>query len=231
MLWGDFCLGFIKTYNSLLLFKHFIVFYILWSLTEIVLYPFLRAQGDSLCDICSPIWKIVIWLGPVIFILKYEQYSILNYLKLNHMTFKTVMWGLLSVCLIFGYNLFMHVLFYGNIAISPWLTITQWINTVLVAGVIEEILFRGYFLQTMRKTFSFWKANILVSLMFVSIHFPIWYVTADHIAHHVVDWLQLITFIFFFSILQGLLFRKSGSLWPCIMMHMMNNFAAIALYA
>jgi uncharacterized protein len=223
-------LGFTKNYNSLLLLKYFIIFYILWSFTEIVLYPFLRAQGGFLCDICSPIWKIIIWLGPVAFILKHKQYSVLIYLKLNNLTFTTIIWGLLSACLIFGYNLFMHALFYGDIAISPGLTITQWVNTVLVAGLIEEILFRGYFLQTMRKTFSFWKANVLVSLMFVSIHFPIWYVNADHIAHHVVGWLQLITFIFFFSILQGWLFRKSGSLWPCIMMHMMNNFAAIAFY-
>lgn len=220
-----------KTYNHCRLLRHFIIFYILWGFTEIVLYPFLRTKGTFLCDISSPIWKITIWLLPVVFILKRKQYPVLNYLKMDDITSKTIIWGIVSAGLILGYNLFIHALFYGNITISPWLTFTQWINTVFVAGLIEEILFRGYFLQTMKKYFSFWKANFLVSLMFVSIHFPIWFVNADKVAHSVIGWLQLIAFIFCFSILQGFLFRKSGSLWPCIMMHMMNNFMALALFS
>lgn len=220
---------FVGTSNRYSLLKHIIFFYMIWALSEIVLFPFFRMKGLIFSDVFGPIWKITVWILPVIAILKTRQYPVFAYLKLDFGKRSTILWGVLGASFIAGYNIFMHMLFYANMVFSPWLTFTQWLNTVFIAGVVEEILFRGYFLQEIKERFSFWKANLLVSLLFVSIHFPIWYVNADEIAHNAVAWSQLIAFIFGFSLLQGWLFRKSGSLWPCIMMHMMNNFMALAL--
>lgn len=221
---------FVKTSNRHSLFKHMVFFYMIWALSEVVLFPYLRMKGVVFSDVFGPIWKITVWLFPVIAIFKTEQYPVLTYLKLNSDKRAAMLWGVLSVSFIAGYNILMHALFYANIEFSPWLTFTQWLNTVFIAGVVEEILFRGYFLQKIKERFSFWKSNLLVSLLFVSIHFPIWYVNADKIAHNMAAWAQLIAFIFGFSLLQGWLLRKSGSLWPCIMMHMMNNFMALTLH-
>ena len=221
-------MNFQVTSNRLNLLLHFILFYIIWTLTEKFLYPYLRLEGNFVADIFAPFWKIIIWLVPVIFILKNKQYPIVAYFKLNYDKC-AVIWSIMAMIFIASYDIFMQVLFYGNIAFFPWLTFTQWVNSVFIAGFVEEILFRGYFLQKVQEYFSFWKANLLVSLLFVGIHFPIWYVNADKTAHNLLAWLQLIAFIYCFSLLQGYLLRKSGSLWPCIMMHMMNNFMALAL--
>lgn len=218
-----------KEGNSVKFLKHFVAFYIIWGITETVIYPFLRAKDAFLCDLYSPVWKIIIWLVPVAYILLHEKYSILHYLKLGYINSRTVFWSISGAGFMAGYNVVMHMAFYESTTFYPYLEITQLVNTVLIAGFVEEVLFRGYFLQRIRECFSFWQSNFLVSLMFLSIHFPIWYVNADHIAHGMVAWLQLTVFIFCFSLLQGLILRKAGSLWPCIILHMMNNFMALAL--
>jgi len=222
-------LKFVEIIDRYSLLKHIVFFYMIWAFSEILLFPFLRMKGVIFSDAFGPIWKITVWLLPVIAILKARQYPVFAYLKLDSGKRAALLWGVLGVSFIAGYNILMHALFYANMVFSPRLTFTQWMNIVFIAGVVEEILFRGYFLQKIKECFSFWKTNLLVSLLFVSIHFPIWYVNADKIAHNAAAWSQLIAFIFGFSLLQGWLFRKSGSLWPCIMMHMMNNFMALAL--
>ena len=219
----------IETSNRYSLLKHIVLFYIIWALSEIILFPFLETSGFISSAIFSPIWKITVWLFPVIVILKSQKRPIFSYLKLAPIDQKALLWIVLGISFITVYNILMHALFYKNLVFSPYLTFMQWLNIVFIAGSVEEILFRGYFLQKIRERFSFWEANFLVSLLFLSIHFPIWYVNADKIAHTIIPWLQLMTFISCFSLLQGLLFRKSCSLWPCIMMHMMNNFMALAL--
>jgi len=211
------------------LLKHIVLFYIIWALAEIVLFPFLETSGFISSAVFSPIWKIMVWLFPVIVILKSQKRPIFSYLKLAPIGQKALLWIVLGISFITGYNILMHVLFYKNLGFSPYLTFMQWLNIVFIAGSVEEILFRGYFLQKIRERFSFWAANFLVSLLFLSIHFPIWYINADKIAHTVIPWLQLMTFIFGFSLLQGWLLQKSHSLWPCIMVHMMNNFMVLAL--
>ncbi|MCE5287459.1 MAG: CPBP family intramembrane metalloprotease [Pelosinus sp.] len=214
-------------FNSLL--KHIVFFYMVWACSEVVLFPFLRMKSAIFSDAFGPIWKIAVWLLPVIAILKAGQYQVFAYLKLDSDKRAAILWGVPGVIFIAAYNILMRALFYANMVFYPWLTFTQWLNTVFIAGVVEEILYRGYFLQKINECFSFWKANLLVSLLFVSIHFPIWYVNADKIAHNAVVWSQLISFVFCFSLLQGWLFKRSASLWPCIMAHMMNNFMALAL--
>ena len=219
-----------ETSNQYILLKHIVFFYMIWALSEIFLFPFLKMKGLMFIVVFGAIWKIVVWILPVIAILKAGRYPVFTYLHLDFGKQAAMLWSVLGVSFITVYNILMHALLYANMVFSPRLTLTQWLNTVFIAGIVEEILFRGYFLQKIKERFSFWKANLLVSLLFVSIHFPIWYVNAVKIAHNAVAWSQLIAFIFAFSLLQGWLFRKSDSLWPCIMMHMMNNFMALALF-
>ena len=211
------------------LLKHIVFFYVIWALTEVILFPALRLKGAILSETVGPIWKAMVWVVPVIVSLKTKQCEVASYLRLNSHAWTSIAWSGIGIGFIVGYNFLMHTLFYANTIFPPWLTGAQWVNTVVVAGVVEEVLFRGYFLQKLKEWYSFWNANLLVSLLFVSIHFPIWYMNADKIAHGAIAWAQLGAFIFGFSLLQGWLFQKASSLWPCIMMHMVNNFMALAL--
>jgi uncharacterized protein len=227
---GGMVLKFLEIKNEKYNFiRHIIIFYFLWAFSEMLLFPFLSELSQSFTDVFSAVWKVMIWLLPVVILLKAEKISIFTYLKLNSNKNKALLWSALGIIFIASYHVFMHKIFYTNIKFSIYISFSQWFNTILIAGFIEEILFRGYFLQQIRRRYSFWQTNLFVSILFLSIHFPIWYIRADTLVHGSIAWAQLMTFIFSFSLIQGWVFQKSDSLWPCIVMHMMNNFMALAL--
>lgn len=82
----------------------------------------------------------------------------------------------------------------------------------IIAPVIEEFLFRGFLLTAMNKYFGRWKAILISSLVFASVHLNI----------HV--FLQ----IFILGILLGYVFERTGSLVAPIAIHVIHNSATFA---
>lgn len=86
---------------------------------------------------------------------------------------------------------------------------------VVVAPVIEELVFRGYLFTAWRKTrLGLWGTVLLTSLIFALIH------AAQY------SWLILI-YLFVFSIILGLAREKTGSIWTPIVLHVLNNAIAM----
>lgn len=142
---------------------------------------------------------------------------------------KGLIWGIFISLFIVLYNILGAVVMYNIIGFNPFLDINKWIGGVILIGFTEEILFRGYLLQRVATYIKFWTANIVVSLLFLAIHFPIWYIKGDEVASGRIEWLCLGLFVFVFSIAQGYVLEKSQSLWSCILIHSVNNFIASAL--
>lgn len=91
------------------------------------------------------------------------------------------------------------------------------ITFVLVAPVVEELVFRGYFFQVWRNSFlKLWGALLLTSAVFTLIHagqYP----------------LQVLVILFSFSLLLGWAREKTGSVYVPIAMHAANNLVAFIL--
>lgn len=100
---------------------------------------------------------------------------------------------------------------FNNIAQS-YEYIIAFVSLVIVAPVAEEILFRGYLLQKIRKRAPLWVAIFITSLIFAIVHFA-WNVGID---------------VFVLSIVLCVLRVVSGSLWAPILLHMIKN--GIAFY-
>lgn len=89
-------------------------------------------------------------------------------------------------------------------------------NIVLIAIVapfIEETLFRGLLFSSLRTYFGCWTAIVLSAIVFSALH------------------LELIGFVprLVLGIGLGYLYVKSGSLFPSIGLHGLNNFVAVLL--
>ncbi|MDP9189097.1 MAG: CPBP family intramembrane metalloprotease, partial [Actinomycetota bacterium] len=88
---------------------------------------------------------------------------------------------------------------------------------VLIVGlapISEELFFRGFVFGGLRKRFSFWPAVVIAGLIFGSIHAP-----------------TGITTVIPLAVLGGgfcWLYEKTGSIWPCVIAHMINNGIAVA---
>src|SRR5215471_4124266 len=83
---------------------------------------------------------------------------------------------------------------------------------VAVSPVLEEILFRGFFLNRLNESFSFWVANAISALLFVAVHMPYW-VSRNGFSPEVTK--NLVN-VFLLGCLFGWIMKKTNSLWPAI---------------
>jgi len=109
----------------------------------------------------------------------------------------------------------------------PPVGVLLWIlfNTFLV-GLSEELMFRGVLLQAFRRTVSIWPAVGLTTLAFGAIHILNVFMTGD---------LSRASIQAAAAALSGLLFialrLRTGSLWPCIIVHGLWDFATFTIAA
>jgi membrane protease YdiL (CAAX protease family) len=98
-------------------------------------------------------------------------------------------------------------------------------NTFLV-GLSEELMFRGVLLQAFRRTVSIWPAVALTTLAFGAIHILNVFMTGD---------LPTAVIQAAAAALSGLLFialrLRTDSLWPCIVVHGLWDFATFTIAA
>jgi membrane protease YdiL (CAAX protease family) len=82
-----------------------------------------------------------------------------------------------------------------------------------LAGLFEEIAFRGFYLKVFIQKLGFTKANILVSIMFAALHF------AKIPSSGFIE----IPILFVFSLFMGYLYNQTHSLLNTILVHAVYN--------
>jgi uncharacterized protein len=93
----------------------------------------------------------------------------------------------------------------------------DWLNIVILVGVLEEIPFRGLVYQQLQAWLGFWPAALLSSVLFVSIHIPLRLATSDKL-FQVAPAARIVT-VFGLGVALCYLLKRSGSLWSCILLH------------
>jgi uncharacterized protein len=90
------------------------------------------------------------------------------------------------------------------------LAIATGVLLIVVAPIAEEFFFRGFLYQAFRNSFGVWPGAILSGLVFGVIHF---------------EFFKLVQ-LAILGVVLALLFEKTRSLWPPIMLHAINNTLA-----
>jgi membrane protease YdiL (CAAX protease family) len=115
----------------------------------------------------------------------------------------------------------------GGFALSiqlglPPVTVVLWVlvNTFLV-GLSEELMFRGVLLQALRHTVSIWPAVALTTLAFGAVHSLNVFITGDLRGAVIQSTAAALSGLFFIA-----LRLRTGSLWPCILIHGLWDCAA-----
>jgi hypothetical protein len=86
----------------------------------------------------------------------------------------------------------------------------------VVAPIAEEFFFRGFFFAALRNWKGLWPAAIITGLVFGGIH-----VGSAEVA--------LLLPLAFFGFVLCLLRERTGSLFPCIVLHSANNSLAFGV--
>ena len=84
-----------------------------------------------------------------------------------------------------------------------------------LAPIAEELFFRGFVFAGLRTRWSLWPAAITSGLIFGLVHAPTGITTVVPLAT--------------LGIALCWLYNRTGSLWPCVIAHMINNGLALAL--
>ena len=157
---------------------------------------------------------LFVFNAPVILYLKYkEKVNPFEFLKLNKNIKKGLTTGLLiSLLFIAALIIKKFVLGFGSVNFNIGLL---WVGGLLV-GLFEEIPFRGFILQKLSKRVNFMIANIITTILFVSVHLPIWLYGNVNLASSIPS-------VFVVSLVFGYLFEEYDSLWVTIVCHSVFN--------
>lgn len=208
--------------STLLLF--YLAILIAATIRDVVLSPYVaRPLGEPVGSFVEPVWKIGTWM---VLTFLYIRFIVgarpLAYLHLTGNILRGIVWGLIASLGIFVL-FFLPQLLRG---VTPHLSLSfdDWLNSVILVGVLEEIPFRGLILQQLERWMSFLNAALLTSLLFVSIHVPLWIATGVHPFPNMV--VGAVT-VFILSYVYCYVFKLSGSLWGSIIAHSAYNLLAL----
>ena len=206
---------------------YFITFFALWCIRELWLVQYLDMLDSIIRSIISAIFKIVIWVIPVLLLVKYmEKTNPLSYLGLRHNFGKGLKWtALVSLALIIFFVVLNLTLLKSDISFQ--IGFNELLNTIILVGVIEEIVFRGFLLRKLMDSYRFWIANTITALLFASIHFPIWFYKGLFEFPYI---LSSILTVFVLGIIFGFVYKKSNSLWSVIIIHSLYNLLVLLFY-
>jgi len=206
-----------------ILLIYLVVFFTAWSCYILLVTP--RFGSGPLFLIVENLVKLAVWTAPVLLIIRYvDRQDPLTYLQLRRNVRPGILYGLLAggILVIYLVGQRLVVGFHGFDLGFAW---SQWLGGVVLVGVTEEVVFRGFVLQRLLTMTRFRWANLATSLLFVLIHFPRW-IRDDQLAS--AEIIGAILYVFAFSYLQGYLLKRSGSLWSCFLSHAIGNLTSFA---
>src|SRR5262249_54049007 len=142
--------------------------YVFW------IYPRMKSFGETtiLYALINITFRLLIWALPVLLYLRYvDHVDPIEYLKLKRQWKRGLLIGLTISVLNFLGSMARFGVPHSNLRSVTWNSI---LGTSLLIGFIEEIPYRGFILQKFQERYGFWVANLLSSLLFLSMHLPGW---------------------------------------------------------
>jgi uncharacterized protein len=210
-------------------FIYFIFFFLLlFTLGNYYTYYYLDTSSIKSVFIASLVYLFV-WDVPVFLYLKYVyKKNVLKFLKLDKQILKNI-----SVGVVYGFLLMSPKLLLNSmIDVEPGnqglisMGFDTFLNTIILVGIFEEVVFRGFILHKLLEYYSFKVANITTSIFFALMHIPT--IINDSMPSIVA--VQNLVYIFLISFLLGIVVKSRKSLWCAISMHSAHNFIMVVFF-
>ena len=198
-----------------------VIFFVVWSFQRLYFRPVFLNQLDGLLfEIIDSGTKLLIWIFPAIWMLK--RFKGEMWLDLKEMFTNKPPW-LMTVFypVMIGFIVFLVATFYGNgFRMREDFTPIMLVAPVLVAGITEELVFRGFILNSLLRKLKKAFAVIIDAMLFALMHYPIWIYLGFDV------WTILLNsaFSMLFSMLMAHSFIKTRSLLVPVGLHMFYNF-------
>ena len=202
---------------------YLVVFHTVWMGYVFWIYPWMKSLGDTTLRyaLVNVTFRLLVWVLPIFLYLRIiDQLDPIEYLKLKQNWKQGIIIGvMLSIINFFG-SMVRFGIPHPSIQSLTWNSV---LNTSLLIGFIEEIPYRGFILQKFEERYGFWIANLLSSLLFLSIHLPGW------ISLHLLRADNVIS-VFIFGVVMAIVFKYCKSIWGPIITHSLNDFISFVIF-
>lgn len=112
-----------------------------------------------------------------------------------------------------------------HISEEPLGVLVLTIPAIVFSTFCEEIFCRGFILSELWDRLRFWQANLITTLFFTVLHWPIWIHTSGFNGVLFTD----SVWIFSHGLLLAYLVKLTNSLWPSVVFHALNNILLLFL--
>jgi hypothetical protein len=171
--------------------------------------------------------RLCTWTLPVVIYLVYSKQNIFEYLKLRRNLIRGVIWGLIVGAILVSINLTGTQLLNGHMRINLEIGRGLWWKAVILVGFSEEVVFRGFLLQEFAKRTRFWIANLAQATLFFIVHCPGWMLQGQFTISGI---FHVGGYVFLVGLLMGAVWKKSNSLWSCMLLHSISNLCSFAVH-
>ncbi len=214
--------------NTKTLAVSFCIFYLIWIVRATIFYNAvdLSIVPETGRLIFSNIIKFLLWVIPAgLYVFYRERQNLLIDLKIT----SPINWrGLgtgFAASMLYFVVVFTVEKLYSNRTLTPLLhaSASAWLVTlaqVFFSPISEEILFRGFVLPRLSERLPFWEANAIQAILFTAMHWPNWLWVNGFQTWIIVTSVS----IFILALFLGWLLRRTNSIWPPIVVHIINNF-------
>ena len=189
--------------------------FIIWGF-----YRFLFKLPEEIEEL---VLKPIVWLGPLFWLLwkDKEDFASVGWSTKN--LFKSLYLGIGLGILFAIEGLFAHTLKYGGVSFvqlsflaTPVLFLVA-LGLSLATAISEETVFRGYLFNRLWKVLqNEWSANLLSSLAWALVHFPV----TIFVFHY--NFSQMLAFLFLtfvFGVGSAFVFARTGTITASILLH------------
>ena len=199
-----------------------VIFYFIWSLRELVVRPvFLDSLTGLPFQIVESSMKLLVWTMPALLLIRHFKEDM--WIGLSEMLETKPKWFKSAPILLLVLTPLLISGISGGLAISPELKPVTLIESVLFAGITEEVVFRGFLLNSTIKKMKLPYAIVLNAVLFWLIHFPYWI----YLKHDLLTFLGGGITVMAVSALFSFSFVKTKNIFTPIILHMIYNLCVI----
>jgi membrane protease YdiL (CAAX protease family) len=215
----------IMSQNHKITFIYLLWLFIAWAFYIEFIYQRLTPYAVY-GEIFSEIMRFVIFIAPLFLVFKKIEFPGFTDLGFHGNFIKNISIGIIASIIFIAISAPLTMILKGkdigieNLSVAPmWVALT-------CAVVIEEVVFRGYMLNSFLD-YGRSMAVLISSIFFLLIHYPGWWILETHPS--LASWITTSAGIFILGIVLGLLFLRFNSLWVCILVHSANNLVAATI--
>ena len=206
---------------------YLIVFFIFWSVRELVIQPMFLSPLDSVDSaFIGEVIKLLTWTLPAVLLIRHFRDDM--WIGLKEMFTSKLQWSrdyifaVVVICLLVARPIQAWIL-HGELGFGSDFEPARLIGGVLFVGITEELVFRGFLLNTFLTRMKMEYAVALDAVLFVLIHYPIWIYRGFDVSDIAISsiWVAVLSVGFAYS------FIKTRNILVPIVLHMVWNFGII----